>query len=357
MNDLWMVGFTGAAVGAALGWPLLRAPGARLLGSLLFLGSLAAATIAARHGAILPTNIATISEHVIYAGDLIFWAALVIWVRSAMGYTTAIRDRTTLVGTPLVAYAVIAAWTGDAPRFIWLLPVGTAASSYVYVLWNRHPHERGEGLRRELLARMVALAVAMNLAQAIRTFFPDVSALREIVPITMTAAFLSIAALAVRHLLHSGSQMVSASVAAIPTASAIANATTNPSVAPRYAKSALDQQSAGALLDALDRGMRDEHWYRDASLSLAELASRLQSRPHLLSQALNQVKGTTLHEYLQVWRVEEARRLLVDPASDRFTIDALAESAGFASRSAFYKAFKAHQGMTPSEFRARSRDM
>jgi AraC-like DNA-binding protein len=75
-----------------------------------------------------------------------------------------------------------------------------------------------------------------------------------------------------------------------------------------------------------------------------------------VSQALNQVRGRTLHEYLTSWRVAEARRLLADPATDRFTIDALAESAGFASRSAFYKAFKAQEGMTPTAFRSRSRN-
>jgi AraC-like DNA-binding protein len=123
----------------------------------------------------------------------------------------------------------------------------------------------------------------------------------------------------------------------------------------RYARSRLTESAARRMLLELDCRMRDEHWYRDITLSLTELARRLDTRPHLLSQALNQVKGTTLNDYLLSWRLAEAKRLLIDPASDRFTIDALAESAGFASRSAFYKAFKGHEGVTPTEFRARSR--
>jgi AraC-like DNA-binding protein len=108
------------------------------------------------------------------------------------------------------------------------------------------------------------------------------------------------------------------------------------------------------LLD-LERGMREEHWYRDPALSLAALAAKVDARPHAVSQALNQVKGRNLNEYLAVWRVAEACRLLVDPGSDRFTIDALAESAGFASRSAFYKSFKSLEGVTPTALRARAR--
>ena len=67
MNDLWVFGFTGAMLGGALGWPLLRWPGAtndvtaaqrRLLGSLFLLGAVAAALIAADHGQLTSPRIA-----------------------------------------------------------------------------------------------------------------------------------------------------------------------------------------------------------------------------------------------------------------------------------------------------------
>jgi AraC-like DNA-binding protein len=341
MNDLWMVGFTGAAVGAALGWPLLRVPNARLLGSLLLFGGVAAAMIAASHGNLFPDDVAGLTEHIVSAGNLVFWAALVIWVRSAMRRDTPTHVRAAVIAVPLIAYAAYVIDTTEPPPFLLMLPVGTAASTYVFVLWLRDVERRGEGLSGDLLTRMVVLAVAMNTAQALRTFFADVDALREIVPITMTASFLSIATLAVRSMMR---------VDAPPPAKLRPDAS-----APRYAKSALDDSAASALLKALDEGMRSENWYRNSSLSLNELATRLHTRPHLLSQALNQVRGTSLHDYLQSWRVAEARRLLADPGSDRFTIDALAESAGFASRSAFYKAFKAREGVTPTEFRQRTR--
>jgi AraC-like DNA-binding protein len=225
-------------------------------------------------------------------------------------------------------------------------------------LWLRHPDERGDASNGELLARMVGLAMAMNVAQTLRTFFADVEALREIVPITMTASFLSIATLAVRSMMRGdGSARLKSSppIEGVESCPPLGMSEVAPGPTPRYAKSALDEAAATALLAALDQAMRTEHWYRRPSLSLGELAGKLDTRPHLLSQALNQAGGSTLHDYLQSWRVAEARRLLADPASDRFTIDALAESAGFASRSAFYKAFKAREGMTPTAFRQRTR--
>jgi AraC-like DNA-binding protein len=218
-----------------------------------------------------------------------------------------------------------------------MLPDCVSASIYVTTLWIRQRGQRASGLPDALLSRTIGLAVAMSLAQAVRTFFPHVAVFREIVPITITAGLLSIAALAVR-------ETFAGAAAEPPTAPG-----------PRYAKSALDRCAAERLLASLDRAMVEDGWYREATLSLAEIARRLETRPHLVSQALNQVKGTTLAEYLATWRVAEARRLLVDRGFDGFTIDALSESAGFASRSAFYKAFKMREGVTPTEFRTRQR--
>jgi putative ABC transport system permease protein len=63
----------------------------------------------------------------------------------------------------------------------------------------------------------------------------------------------------------------------------------------------------------------------------------------------------TLLDYLAHLRVVEARRMLADPACDRFTIDAIAGDSGFGSRSAFYKIFGRLTGLTPTAFRQRTR--
>ena len=341
--ELWAIGLTGAAVGGALGWPLVRRPAAeagldtRLLGVMLLLGAVAAALIAAEHGNVLPPLTERMAAHLISFGDLVFWSLLVLWIRGATGRETGTSGRGLLVALPLVAYAVLAvAHGGRPPRFIWLLPAGVAAAVYATTMWLGSA--RAAPPDRALASRVIALAWALNGAQAVRTFWPDVELLREIVPITLTAGFLSMVALAMRSL---ATRRRDDEAAAAPPA--------------RYERSALDEAAAAALVATLDRGMRDERWSRDSSLTLATLAANVGARPHAVSQALNQQAGRAFHEYVTSWRVAEARAQLEDPANDRFTIDALAEAAGFASRSAFYKAFKAAEGMTPTAFRARAR--
>jgi AraC-like DNA-binding protein len=50
------------------------------------------------------------------------------------------------------------------------------------------------------------------------------------------------------------------------------------------------------------------------------------------------------------YRIEMAKEILNSPDYNKLTIDAIAEKAGFNSKSPFYIAFKKHTGMTPKVY-------
>ena len=347
MNDLWTVGLAGSMVGTAVGWPLVRVRAVtgdvttgsmRMIGGLLLGGALATALIAVSHSELPPPSVALSFEHLQKSGNLLFWSLFVLWVRRSTGLQTGAQTTVALIAAPLAAYLAIATVIGEPPGFVWLLPAGGVAASYALCRWLRHGEDSGSPLVDRLRSRMVLFATALCIAQTVRTLWPDIAPLREIVPITMTLGFISLAELAMRRVLHSDAEQQPAGVPP-----------------PSYIRSALDREAADRLLSRLDCGMTEQHWYRDPELSLRTLSEKVGASPHGISQALNQVAGRSLSDYLASWRVAEARRLLIDPASQRYSIDGLAQSAGFGSRSAFYKTFKAIEGVTPTEFRARNK--
>ncbi|MBL8172151.1 MAG: AraC family transcriptional regulator, partial [Acidobacteria bacterium] len=59
-------------------------------------------------------------------------------------------------------------------------------------------------------------------------------------------------------------------------------------------------------------------------------------------------------DLINAYRVEDAKRRLLDPTWKHYSILAIAEEAGFSSKSTFNAVFKKHTGQTPSEFRASS---
>jgi len=120
---------------------------------------------------------------------------------------------------------------------------------------------------------------------------------------------------------------------------------------PRYERSGLSEREAAALQARLVAVMDQEHPYRNSDLTLADLAERLQTSPHKLSEVLNTQLGQTFYDFVNGYRVREVQSRLADDTTRNLTLLALALDAGFASKSTFNAAFKKATGRTPSEYR------
>ena len=123
----------------------------------------------------------------------------------------------------------------------------------------------------------------------------------------------------------------------------------------KYEKSSLSEQNKQYILKKLSV-LEQTEFYADPSLSLAKLAKQLGTTPHYVSQVLNEEVGKTYFEYISQFRVDKARKLLVDPTTRYFTIEEIAERSGYLSKSAFNTAFKKTTGTTPGAFRNSAED-
>lgn len=121
--------------------------------------------------------------------------------------------------------------------------------------------------------------------------------------------------------------------------------------ATRYERSGLTERQAARLRDRLLEMMEKEHPYRNAELTLADLAERLGTSPHKLSEVLNSLVGQSFYDFVNGYRVREVERRLRTPDASRLTFLTLALDAGFASKSTFNAVFKKHTGRTPSVYR------
>jgi AraC-like DNA-binding protein len=126
--------------------------------------------------------------------------------------------------------------------------------------------------------------------------------------------------------------------------------------AAHYSRSLLSRIDVPSKLEGIERLMREQHLYRDSELCLEELADRIHLSPHQLSELLNVYAKQNFSEYIMRYRIEQAKRELVDPRRD--TILDIAFSCGFSAKSTFNAAFRKATGLTPSAYREveRSRD-
>ena len=121
--------------------------------------------------------------------------------------------------------------------------------------------------------------------------------------------------------------------------------------AKKYEKSTLTPERAEAYLKKLLGLMDRERPYTDGSLTLSKLAARLSVTPHHLSQVINERLNQNFFDFVNTYRVEEAKRQLFDDTKKHYSLLAIAEAVGFNSKSAFNAAFKKQTDMTPSDFK------
>jgi AraC-like DNA-binding protein len=121
------------------------------------------------------------------------------------------------------------------------------------------------------------------------------------------------------------------------------------STAEPYRDRKIDQAEAEATLRALEALMADEGLYKDAGLTLAKLARRLNMPPARLSQLLNDNHKTAFKPYLAQIRIEAAKQLLRAQAAA--SMEQVAEASGFLSTSTFYRSFSKVEGTTPAAWR------
>jgi AraC-like DNA-binding protein len=123
----------------------------------------------------------------------------------------------------------------------------------------------------------------------------------------------------------------------------------------RYERSGLgDTEAAKLEKDLLGLMDRDRPW-TDSELTLADLAARLGTTPHKLSEVLNAQIGKTFYDFVNIYRVRDVQRRIQSGEARTRKMLALALDAGFASKSTFNQAFKKHTNQTPSDFGRLSR--
>jgi AraC-like DNA-binding protein len=120
---------------------------------------------------------------------------------------------------------------------------------------------------------------------------------------------------------------------------------------PRYERSGLTDKEAAALKQALLKAMETDRPYQNSGLTLADLAERLDTTPHKLSEVLNSQLNQTFYDFVNAYRVQDVQRRIADEQFKNLTILSLALDAGFASKSTFNQVFKQHTGRTPSDYR------
>lgn len=94
--------------------------------------------------------------------------------------------------------------------------------------------------------------------------------------------------------------------------------------------------------------------FSDNSITLDKASKKLKTNRTYLSKAINAHYNCNFNELINRFRIQEARKLLIDKEFEHFSIEGIAKTIGYNSISTFNSSFKKETGLTPSYFRKNS---
>ncbi len=311
----------------ALGSQSLRRGAKAGIFAALFLAAVAAAVmlIAADHaGSVLAPDFSAILEAILtFAAGPLF----LLFVSESLG----VRVDGRILGAALACIALASAATFPhvspillADRMVFAQMAFTAASA-VLAAKAGGVAKGGAARSRDFVITAIIALCALHAAQILRTFWPDLAMLRDIVP---AAGSLGLIALSAAVFFGGRLGLLDSLTVPPPVASE----------AMRALVARAEATLAGGLL-------------KNPGLTAADAAAAVGASVDELAEAMRAVTGGGFAARVQQLRVEEAQRLLADPKEARTSMEAVGLLAGFGSRSAFYQAFSERVGMSPAAYR------
>jgi AraC-like DNA-binding protein len=115
--------------------------------------------------------------------------------------------------------------------------------------------------------------------------------------------------------------------------------------------SSLDPYFAEECIRKLNHLVEVEKVYRDEKISIQSLAEKLAVPDYQLSLVLNEKLNHTFPDFINYYRIEEAKGILASARAEEINVSTVAHQVGFNTMTTFYKAFKKFTGMTPTQYK------
>ncbi len=104
-------------------------------------------------------------------------------------------------------------------------------------------------------------------------------------------------------------------------------------------------------VERIEELMKNEKIFTDNTLCLYQMAHKLKMPRNILSSIINNHYSKNFYQFINEYRIEEAKKMLLNPKYNHLSIEGIAQTVGFNSKSVFNPIFKKITGVTPSEFR------
>ena len=119
----------------------------------------------------------------------------------------------------------------------------------------------------------------------------------------------------------------------------------------KYKYSSLSDSKKIEIVEKLNKIMNEDKVYLHKDISIEKLAAMMDVNAKYLSQIIHEVHNENFANFVNEYRIKDAKSFLSDRNYDYLSIEGISELSGFYSKQSFNTAFKKLTGMTPSFYK------
>ena len=118
----------------------------------------------------------------------------------------------------------------------------------------------------------------------------------------------------------------------------------------KYISSNLSEKQKELILNQLEALMENKKLYTNHNLTINDVALKLKTNYKYVSQVINEKLNKNFYSFVNEYRISAAIEIMKSPVGSKLSIEGIAKTVGFHSRSAFNNAFKKFTGHSPSSY-------
>lgn len=119
----------------------------------------------------------------------------------------------------------------------------------------------------------------------------------------------------------------------------------------KYLNSGIPRKDMKRIQIKITTALTEQQVFLDNQLNLNSFASHIKENPHHISQTFSLAIRESFRDHINRYRIEHAKVLLRKAELQHYTIEAIAQEAGFNNRVTFSKAFSKFTHTKPSTYR------
>ncbi|GAA4273318.1 hypothetical protein GCM10022258_26120 [Aquimarina gracilis] len=119
-------------------------------------------------------------------------------------------------------------------------------------------------------------------------------------------------------------------------------------------KTSITPEDQQKYMELILNYMEKEKPFLDHEIKQSNIADNLKMSVHLFSEVLNVCFQKNFNNFINLYRVDMAKKMMKNPKYENYKILAIGYEAGFPSKTSFNRVFKNLVGLTPSEFQKKN---